>query len=423
MREVLERIRGLRALLMAALLALALVAIACGSDDSDDSGGSTSGSGGGAETIEIGGLAPLSGVNSEAGEPQQLGMEIAVDDYNKAGGIEVGGKKYKLALTTEDSGSDNTTITAATTKLTRDEGIKYLIGPVNAAAEAPGLAPVSQKAGALLLAMYPQQILAGEVDQFPYVFNVKPDTPSAASGFASGVPILFPDTKRVFILMENSAAGKAQVEMGYVPYLKSKGIDVEVLYYNKGTVKDYTGFLTKAKAFDPDVLMYGYEYSASLAILKQALQLGVADAYYDMTGACCDAALKDAIGKPIDKPAGFLASPRSLTYTSNPEIKEFGEKLKAKIGRDFELKDSVSIIAYYQVQLIAEAMKAAGSTDVAKIADSMVGSTFETIYGDVTFTEAHNAAAVVEDVCVVQPGSDPECQDLHLPPADFKPEQ
>lgn len=415
---MMERVLGRRSAVLAAVAVLSLGAAACGSDDSSDSGGS--GDSGGAGTIKIGGLAPLSGVNSEAGEPQQIGMEIAVDDYNKAGGIEVGGKKYKLDLTTDDSGSDNTSITAATTKMTRDEGIKYVIGPVNAAAEAPGIAPVAQKSGALLLAMYPQQILAGEVDQFPYVFNVKPDTPSAASGFASGVPILFPDTKRVFILMENSAAGHAQVDMGYIPYLKSKGIDVDVLYYNKGSVKDYTGFLTKAKAFNPDVLMYGYEYSASLAILKQALQLDVADAYYDMTGACCDAALKDAVGKPIDKPAGFLASPRSLTYTSNPEIQEFGKKMKAKINRDFELKDSVAIIAYYQVQLIAEAMKAAGSTDVAKIADTMVGHTFKTIYGDVTFTPQHNAKAVVEDVCLVEPGSQPKCQDLHLPPVDYK---
>jgi ABC-type branched-subunit amino acid transport system substrate-binding protein len=398
------------------LAALGLAVVGCGGDDS---GGAASSGGGGEDTITIGGLAPESGLNQEAGEPQKIGMQMAVDDYNKEG-VEVGGKKYKIALNEADSGSDNTTIVAATTKMVRDQGVKYLIGPVNATLESPGIAPVAQKNGALMVAMYPQQIIGGQAKDFPNIFNVKPDTPSAASGFAAGVPQLWPDTKRVYILMENSAGGHAQVEIGYKPYLESKGMDVEVTFYNKGSTKDFTGFLTKAKAFKPDVLMYGYEYAASLAILKQALQLDVADKYFDMTGACCDAALKDATGSPIDKPAGFLASPKSLTYPTNDTIQAFADDMQTKINRPFEQKDSVAMTGYYMVQLIVEAMKASGSTDVEKISETMKSGEFDTILGKVSFTPEQNAKTITEAVCVVDPGSDPRCEDLPLPPADFK---
>ncbi|MBB4261354.1 ABC transporter substrate-binding protein [Bradyrhizobium sp. CIR3A] len=53
-------------------------------------------------TIVICSIEPLSGVGTALGAPNYYGKQIAVDEINAAGGIEVGGKKIKFKLISED---------------------------------------------------------------------------------------------------------------------------------------------------------------------------------------------------------------------------------------------------------------------------------------------------------------------------------
>lgn len=81
--------RPVRAALIAVLcsFATALVLAACGGDD-DDGGG-----GGSGDPIVVGGAIAKSGIMSQFDEPEAQGAQIAIDEVNKAGGVN--GRKLK----------------------------------------------------------------------------------------------------------------------------------------------------------------------------------------------------------------------------------------------------------------------------------------------------------------------------------------
>lgn len=61
-----------------------------------------------AAAIRLGAVLPLSGKFSASGKYFQQGYELAAEEANQAGGLDVGGKKMRVELTILDDGSDPT---------------------------------------------------------------------------------------------------------------------------------------------------------------------------------------------------------------------------------------------------------------------------------------------------------------------------
>jgi branched-chain amino acid transport system substrate-binding protein len=80
--------------------------------------------------IKIGVLAILSGSDREAsGIPTVNTAQLAVKQVNDAGGLEVGGRKYKITLVIADDGNTPESAVAAAKKLINQEGVVALVGP------------------------------------------------------------------------------------------------------------------------------------------------------------------------------------------------------------------------------------------------------------------------------------------------------
>lgn len=112
------------ALAAAACLALAATTAACGSDGSANEGNS--------KTVVIGDLESLTGPQASVGVPQAHAVELAVEEINEAGGLDIGGEKYTIELDVEDEKSDPTAAVNAVQKWLSD-GTKYMIGTVSSA--------------------------------------------------------------------------------------------------------------------------------------------------------------------------------------------------------------------------------------------------------------------------------------------------
>ncbi len=103
-------------LLLIALMLIATVFIsACGAS--------------GPQTIKIGINAPLTGDIPKVGEGTKFAAEMWLDDINKDGGLEVGGKKYKVELVIEDNESKADSATKANTKLITQDEVLAIVGP------------------------------------------------------------------------------------------------------------------------------------------------------------------------------------------------------------------------------------------------------------------------------------------------------
>ena len=74
--------------------------------------------------------------------------ETSAQLYNEQGGIEIGGKKYKIEIVAIDDKNDPKLAVSGAERLTKQEGIHYIIGP-NVDTTAASVQPVAEAAGAI----------------------------------------------------------------------------------------------------------------------------------------------------------------------------------------------------------------------------------------------------------------------------------
>lgn len=111
-------------LLLVLVLSLSMVLAGCGGGG--DAGGNAGG--GGEKVVKVGLIQPLTGPIAYGGQSCANGSIMAVDEINAAGGIDVGGEKYKVELVIEDDKGVPKEAAAAATKLISRDNVPIIVG-------------------------------------------------------------------------------------------------------------------------------------------------------------------------------------------------------------------------------------------------------------------------------------------------------
>ena len=98
------------------------------------------------DTIKIGVNMELTGAVAAYGKSEQNGIKLAVDEINKAGGVD--GKKIELV--TKDNKSENAEASTSSTNLAIQSNVNAIVGPSTSGAVAAA-SLVSQKTGVPLI--------------------------------------------------------------------------------------------------------------------------------------------------------------------------------------------------------------------------------------------------------------------------------
>ncbi|MBL8966711.1 MAG: ABC transporter substrate-binding protein, partial [Spirochaetaceae bacterium] len=165
----------MRALLCSVLVvALALVGCAGGGQKSD--------------TIKVGWFGALTGDQAVWGENELNTVKMLFEEYNAKGGIDVGGKKYKLEVIGYDNKGDAQEAVNVTKRLTGQDKVVAILGP-NASGNAIPIAPILEQAKVpdiATVATNPKvTVMDGKVK--PYNFRVcfiDPYQGAVAAGYA-----------------------------------------------------------------------------------------------------------------------------------------------------------------------------------------------------------------------------------------------
>src|SRR5436309_10993670 len=78
--------------------------------------------------IKIGATLPLTGAESRIGGFYKEGYDLAFEEWNKKGGLDVGGKKMKLNLQLLDDTSTQATAASLADRLINSEKVDFLLG-------------------------------------------------------------------------------------------------------------------------------------------------------------------------------------------------------------------------------------------------------------------------------------------------------
>jgi branched-chain amino acid transport system substrate-binding protein len=81
------------------------------------------------DTIKIGINAPMTGDIPKVGEGSKFAAQMWLEDINKAGGLQVGNRKYKVELVIEDNESKAESAVKAATKMIVEDEVLAIVGP------------------------------------------------------------------------------------------------------------------------------------------------------------------------------------------------------------------------------------------------------------------------------------------------------
>ena len=328
-----------------------------------------------AEVIKIGHVAPLTGGIAHLGKDNENGARLAVDEINAAGGLEIGGKKYKLELLAEDDKADPREGTLAAQKLV-DAGVVAVVGHLNSGTSIPA-SKIYADANVVQVspsATNPKLTEQGFKTTFRVVANDNQQGAVLANYAATEMK-----AKTIAIIDDRTAYGQGLADV-VEKVAKEKGLKVVAREFATDKTTDFNAILTKIRAAKPDVVMYGGMDATAGPMAKQMKQLGIKAKLLAGDGVCSPEFIKLA----GDAAEILTCSMAGEAVEKLARGEEFKAKYKAKFNTDVQIYSPYSYDAVY---VIAEAIKRAGKVDKAAIVAAMPATNYTGVTGQIQFDD------------------------------------
>jgi len=317
-----------------------------------------------AQTVKIGWLSSLTGPLSSAAIAENQGVQLAVEEINKSGGI----LGRQIELLTRDTAGDPTKAVNFAQQLAFSDKVQFVIGPVNSG-EALATTPILARAGV-------PNIVIGALDElvdpakYPRAFraiNTNLQWISTANNYATGT---LKKTK-VAIIADTSGYGTASARSAE-QLLDKAGIKPVYVVLVDANKTDLSDEMSKAKAAGADVVM---PWSAATGLLGRLLNAR-GDMGWNVPVVGHPALMAAQIRKLLNKPEywdnTFAAGYQSTTYGADGKLPERTQALVDKVrgklgGGEIDVLFWWVALGYDTVKIIEYAAKTAGSFDPAAI--------------------------------------------------------
>ncbi|EAU39884.1 ABC transporter substrate-binding protein [Fulvimarina pelagi HTCC2506] len=336
------------------------------------------------ETIKIGGIAPLSPPGGvQTGESLRDGMRVAVEELNAAGGID--GREVELVV--EDTSGVPEKGVAAFERLASSENVVAVTGSAHSAV-CSAVGPVAEK--------YDIPFIAGEcwsddvtAAQIPEVFRITVANSLVYSVAADWVKEA--GFKNIAIISENSDWGFGIIDV-FTSNLKDTGANV-TSFTAERTVSDFTPQLLQLKRADPqpDLIVAGFTGSNLLLMLRQAYDLGVAPSPQTAIFAAGSDVLEPEFWNVMgDAGTYVIGNPAGLPGKPDTELsRSFSKAYEEEFSRP---ANAVAMEGYDGVMVIAEAIKAAGSTEGPALQEALRNLRWSGTRGEIYFPQTTDPA-------------------------------
>ena len=339
----------------------------------------------GADTIRIGVNAPLTGDIPKVGEGTKYAAQMWLEDVNGAGGIDVGGKKYKVELIIEDNESKAESAVKVATKLITEEDVLAIVGPQSS----KQAIPAGGKANELGTPMIsPWSTNPDTTKDRPFVFRGCFLDPFQGPVVAKFIKNEFGFTKAAVLYDVASDYPK-----GLAEFFKAAWEDLNgpgsIVAYESFTTKDadFSSQLTQINNSGAEVLFVPQYYNEVALIVQQAHQLGWNKPIVgsDSWGSAETVKL---CGKDC---YGLFFSTHYAAAGAQGETKAFIDRYEKKYGY---VPDDVAALTWDSIRIIQKAIEDTGKLtgdleeDRQAVRDALAAiKDFEGITGKMTFTE------------------------------------
>lgn len=328
-------------------------------------------------TIKVGAVIPITGRYAGGGGQVKNGYELAVEDINAAGGVDIGGTKVPLELIELDDESDPTkTVQHLETLYSSNDVVAYLGGFGSDLHAAAAAIAEKNKVPYLGVAF---ALYSVHQQGFKYLFSPFPKSPALAVATFDMLDSLSPKPTNVAIFAEKTDWG-AELSGLWTEQANKRGYTVTTYEYAPGTT-DFSSIILPAKDSGADVVLALPNPPDGLALAKQIKELDFNANVYVFVRAADPPTFGENLGADSN---GFMLMPgwnRGLKFDG---VAEMAERYQAKFDAPAA---ATTGSAYAAVQILADAIQRAGSLDRDAIRDAIAATDMDTVAGHVTFNE------------------------------------
>src|SRR6202022_2892883 len=208
------------------------------------------------DVIRFGAPLPLTGPLAPEGIKQQQGYDLWAEQAHKAGGISVGGKKYKVEIVYADYQSNTPRAVQTTEQMITQDNINFLFGAFGSgAAKAASTVSEKYKVPTIAAAASSSQVY----DQgYKYLFGTFTPNDTLTTPLTQLVKSKAPEVKKVAILARNDLFPLA-IAQEMEKSAKANGFGV--VYFEKYAINtlDHSATLSQIKSLAPQwIFVTGY---------------------------------------------------------------------------------------------------------------------------------------------------------------------
>ncbi|MEW6730584.1 MAG: ABC transporter substrate-binding protein [Acidobacteriota bacterium] len=361
-------------------LLLMLIAILLGSSvacEKKENG--TNGIGLQTDKIRIGEYYPLTGELATFGQSGKQGIELAQEEYNKAGGLL--GKQIEVIV--EDDRSQQQEAKSAVQKLIDKDRVIAVLGEAASTNSIAG-GTVCQEKGIPMISPSSTNPRVTQIGD--YIFRV-----CFIDTFQGEVMARFAATKlglkKVAILHDNGSDYSVGLRDQFTKTFKELGGEILLdEAYQQGD-PDFNAQLTKIRALKPEAIYVPGYYDDVGKIAVQSRSLGIKVPLLGGDGWDSPTLLENDEKKQAFN--GCYISNHYSVEDQDPDIQKFVSTYKAKYN---QVPDVVAALAYDAARILFEAIKRAGSTDGKAIRDAIAQTKdFKGVTGTITIGPKRDA--------------------------------
>jgi branched-chain amino acid transport system substrate-binding protein len=335
--------------------------------------------------VKVGINAPITGDIPKVGEGTKYAARMWLEDINKAGGIEVGGKKYPVELVIEDNESKAESAVKANTKMITEDEVMVIVGPQSSKQAVPAGDVANNYETPMIT---PWSTNPDSTKDRPFVFRGCFLDPFQGPVLANFITEEFGFSKAAVLYDVASDYPKGLAEFFKMAWEKIHGAG-SVVAYESFTTKDadFSSQLSKINKSGAQVLFTPQYYNEVALIVQQAHELGWTGPIVgsDSWGSAETVTL---CGKDC---YGLFFSTHYAAAGAKGATKEFIDRYEKTYGYT---PDDVAALTWDSLRLVQTAIEISGKIsgkikkDRKAVRDALAQiKNFKGITGDMTFTE------------------------------------
>ncbi len=323
-----------------------------------------------ADNIKIALAGPVTGPVAQYGDMQFIGAKMAIEQINAAGGV----NGSQLEGVVFDDACDPKQAVAVANRIV-NEGIQFVVGHLCSSSTQPA-SDIYDDEGILMITA---ASTSPEITSRGYELVFRTIGLDSLQGPTAGRYIVDQvKPTKVAVIHDKQQYGEG-IATAVRDVLREGGIDVPVFEGITAGDKDFSALISKLRQSGVDFIYYGGYHPELGLILRQASEQGLKVGFMGPEGVG-NSDISSIAGQASD---GLLVTlPKA--FDEDPRNAHLVEAFKAK---NEDPSGPFVFPAYAAVQVIADGIKLAGTTDTDKVAEALRANSFDTPTGNLSFDE------------------------------------